>query len=132
MGGDIEGMNTGSDFPRHVLLVEDSMIIALDTEQALLRLGIASVSVAKSVGAALASIAERLPDFAIVDFDLGEETSEPVAHELVRRGVRFVIATGYADMDKVAEQLGAGAVLSKPYAAADLEALFRSTRGCDQ
>ncbi|MEM6266169.1 MAG: HWE histidine kinase domain-containing protein [Pseudomonadota bacterium] len=110
--------------PEHVLVVEDSMIIALDTEENLKRIGVRSVTVASSVDSALAGMAERRPAFAIVDFNLGTESSEPVARELNRQGVRFVLATGYAEMADQAKQLGAQGLLRKPYGRAEIEELL--------
>ena len=114
-----------SKLPEHVLVVEDSMIIALDTEESLRRIGVPSVSVESNVDGALRSIEKRKPDFAIVDFNLGDQSSEPVAKELSKRGIRFVLATGYAEMrDQIAE-LGAESLLPKPYSGEDIEKLIK-------
>ncbi len=101
--------------PRTVLVVEDSMIIALDTEDSLKALGIANVQLAGSVAGALNIIATGKPDFAIVDYNLGDETSAAVTKELARRGVPFVLATGYSEMNEQSDGIGAMAVLRKPY-----------------
>ncbi|GMN04159.1 GAF domain-containing protein [Erythrobacter sp. MTPC3] len=113
-----------SSLPGHVLVVEDSMMIALDTEENLKRLGVESVQVESDVAGALASIADRVPDFAIIDFNLGSETSEPVAKELQAKGVRFVLATGYAELKDQIEQLGAIGLLRKPYGREEIEKLI--------
>ncbi|MCD1573400.1 response regulator, partial [Agromyces mediolanus] len=84
------------DLPQRVLLIEDNMIIALDTEEMLRELGVPEVLVSGSVTQALRAIEKEVPDFAVLDFNLGEESSEPVARELARRGVPFVLATGYS------------------------------------
>ncbi|MBV7265099.1 HWE histidine kinase domain-containing protein [Erythrobacter ani] len=114
--------------PEHVLIVEDSMIIALDTEENLKRLGVKSVRVEGNVAGALTAIAAKEPDFAIIDFNLGTESSEPVARELKERGVRFVLATGYAEMANEVEELGADALLRKPYDRDDLEKALKAGR----
>lgn len=101
--------------PEHVLLVEDNMIIALDTEDALLDAGVKSVSVQSSVSGALLAIEERPPEFAIVDFNLGTESSARVAQELAQRGVRFVMATGYSEIGEDLDGLGAAGLMRKPY-----------------
>ncbi|MBI1402394.1 MAG: GAF domain-containing protein [Porphyrobacter sp.] len=106
--------------PARVLVVEDSIIIALDTEENLKRLGVAEVRVESSVAGALAAIAESPPDFAVIDFNLGGESSEPIAEALRAAGVRFVLATGYADGSGGLERLGAAAVLRKPYGTGDI------------
>ena len=107
-----------------MLVVEDSIIIALDTEENLKRLGIAEVRVESSVAGALAAIAETPPDFALIDFNLGGESSEPIAAALREAGVRFVLATGYADGAATFERLGAAAVLRKPYGKGEIERLI--------
>ena len=107
--------------PERVLVVEDSMIIALDTEENLKRLGVASVQVESSVAGALQAIADSPPDFAIIDFNLGSESSAPVAAALRARGVPFLLATGYAESASEMEMLGADGVLRKPYGHSELE-----------
>ena len=47
------------------------MIIALDTEENLKRVGVKNIDVASSVEGAISAIERRVPDFAIVDFNLG-------------------------------------------------------------
>ncbi|PLK23379.1 histidine kinase [Porphyrobacter sp. TH134] len=110
--------------PARVLVVEDSIIIALDTEENLKRLGVGDVRLESSVAGALAAIAESPPDFAIIDFNLGGESSEPIAEALRAAGVRFVLATGYAEGAGSFSRLGADAVLRKPYGMTEIERLL--------
>jgi light-regulated signal transduction histidine kinase (bacteriophytochrome) len=110
--------------PARVLVVEDSIIIALDIEENLKRLGVGEVRIESSVSGALAAIADDPPDFAIIDFNLGGESSEPIADALRAAGVRFVLATGYAEGAGSFERLGAAAVLRKPYGMAEIERLL--------
>ncbi len=110
--------------PARVLVVEDSIIIALDTEENLKRLGVAEVRLESSVTGALAAIAESHWEFAIIDFNLGGESSEPIADALRAAGVRFVLATGYAEAAGGFERMGAEAVLRKPYGMTEIERLL--------
>lgn len=110
--------------PARVLVVEDSIIIALDTEENLKRLGVGEVRLESSVEAALAAIAEQAPDFAIIDFNLGGESSQPIAEALRAAGVRFVLATGYAEGAASFARFGAEAVLRKPYGMTEIERLL--------
>ena len=112
------------DAPARVLVVEDSIIIALDTEENLKRLGVAEVRLDSSVTGALVAIADDPPDFAIIDFNLGGESSEPIADALRAAGVRFVLATGYAESAGQFDRLGAEAVLRKPYGMTEIERLL--------
>jgi len=107
--------------PEHVLIVEDNMIIALDAEDSLSELGIKSVQVEGTVAGALAAIEKREPDFAVVDFNLGTESSAPVTQALAARGVRFVLATGYSEFASDLDELGASGLIRKPYGATELE-----------
>lgn len=114
-----------ANLPKSVLVVEDSMIIALDTEESLKRLGVPSVAVSGSVAAALDAIDQSTPEFAIVDFNLGDESSEPVASKLRDRGVPFVLATGYAELGDQLVEMGAQSLLRKPYGRSEIEEFLR-------
>ncbi|RDC60624.1 Light-sensor Protein kinase [Alteripontixanthobacter maritimus] len=106
--------------PNHVLLVEDSMIIAMDAEDMFGSLGVKQVSTAASVQSAMAVIEESAPDFALLDFNLGSETSEAIADELRERSIPFYFATGYGDGEGILGEKGALGVLTKPYGKDDL------------
>ena len=115
--------------PSHLLVVEDSMIIAMDTEDNLRALGVKTVTAAGNVAAALKSIEQDPPEFAVLDFNLGTETSEPVAQVLRARGIPFVLATGYGELSDKLDESGALDVLKKPYGRADLAELLERLTG---
>ncbi|WP_394729984.1 HWE histidine kinase domain-containing protein [Altererythrobacter sp. GH1-8] len=115
----VEIVSSGS-LPETILLVEDSMIIALDTAEILRDFGISHVATCSSVASALEAIENNLPDFAILDFNLGSETSERIISELRSLEVPFVLATGYGDISKQAAALGAVGALKKPYSQRDI------------
>lgn len=100
---------------RRVLLVEDSMIIALDTEESLIQLGAESVTVQGSVKGALGALAKEEFDFALLDYNLGDESSDQVAQELRRLAIPFWLATGYGEMADKLTDIGARGILLKPY-----------------
>nr|WP_166179370.1 hypothetical protein [Altererythrobacter segetis] len=107
-----------------VLLVEDSMLIALDAEDALVACGVGTVVVVGNVAAALAAMADALPDFALLDHNLGDETSEPVARALAEAGVPYCFASGYGDaLERTSVEPPYG-VLKKPYSQKDLSAVL--------
>ena len=110
--------------PESVLLVEDSMIIALDAEDCLKELGVATVHTESSVSGALGSLSKNTPEMAILDYNLGRENSEPVAEKLRELGVPFWLATGYGEMADRIEKLGARGLLTKPYGKDDLARLL--------
>jgi light-regulated signal transduction histidine kinase (bacteriophytochrome)/CheY-like chemotaxis protein len=100
----------------NVLLVEDQSLIALDTEELLRSLGAATVAVAPNVDAALHSVSADPPQFAVLDLNLGDTTSEDVAVELERLNLPFVFATGYRDSIRIPAELSAVPVVRKPVA----------------
>nr|AGU09947.1 Phytochrome region [uncultured organism] len=100
---------------RHALLVEDSMIIALDGEDALRSLGAASVVTAATVARAMTLIESQPIEFALLDFNLGIETSLAIADTLRERNVPFLFATGYGDQLDLPERLKGTPVVRKPY-----------------
>jgi CheY-like chemotaxis protein len=80
---------------KHVLLVEDSLIIALDGQDVLHDLGAEKVEVASNVRAALRICTTVNLDLAVLDYNLGAENSEAIANLLSERGTPFIFATGY-------------------------------------
>ncbi|SEI65026.1 Bacteriophytochrome (light-regulated signal transduction histidine kinase) [Sphingobium sp. AP50] len=104
---------------RNVLLVEDNMIIAMDGEDALRDLG-AEVTTASSVGRAREAIAIQSVDMAVLDFNLGHETSLPVADLLAEKGIPFLFATGYGDGLELPTRFEDVVLLKKPYSGATL------------
>jgi light-regulated signal transduction histidine kinase (bacteriophytochrome) len=111
-----------------VLVLEDQSLIAMDLEDTLRRLGAVEVRCAPNIREAHRALQLRLPDWAILDFNLGDHTSAVIADELIGRGVRFVFATGYGDSVMIPERFSAIPVLRKPINAAMVfEAFNRPT-----
>jgi CheY-like chemotaxis protein len=81
-----------------ILLVEDDPLICLDLETSLAERG-AIVTAVSDVSAALKVVAASMLDFAVLDFELGVETSEPVANAAKARNVPFVYLSGYSEHD---------------------------------
>ncbi len=105
----------GATVHGRLLLVEDSLIIAMDAEDILLKLGADSVATASTVPQALAELREALPTAAILDVNLGSETSLPIADRLHALGVPFLFATGYGEQAKLPAVHAGVPVLQKPY-----------------
>lgn len=100
---------------QRVLLVEDSLIIALDAEDIVTRLGAAEAATAASVDAALDLMAASTPTLAILDVNLGNGTSFAIADALLDRGVPFMFATGYGEQAQFPDQHRGRPVVQKPY-----------------
>ena len=75
------------------------------------------IDVAASVPDALASIRRERPDVAVLDVNLGTETSIPVAERLAELGVPFMFATGYGDKVPRPASVAHAPMLAKPYTA---------------
>ena len=110
--------------PVRVLVVEDNPLIALDAQDHLQSLGVLGVDVAVTSAEALEASERERPGFALLDYNLGAETSEPVARALDQRGIPFAFATGYVEAEATRRPYAHKiAVLLKPYGRAELEAL---------
>jgi hypothetical protein len=110
--------------PERMLVLEDNMIIALDLEDMLTRLGDAGGHGDLLDAQAMDALAEGLPPFAILDVNLGQETSFPVADALQAAGVPFAFGTGFGDSAAFPERFKETPVLQKPYSAESVAALF--------
>jgi two-component sensor histidine kinase len=124
-----QALAEGEKALRRALVVEDSMIIAMDTEDNLRQLGVAHIVVASSVDMALEEIEQAAElDFALLDFNLGDESSEKVAERLTDLGVPFWFVTGYGDaIQKIAATRARG-ILKKPFSPEDLERVVAEAR----
>lgn len=109
---------------RRVLVVEDDMIILMAIEDMLADLGCTDVTAAPSIAKALALIDAQSFDVAMLDANLGKETSEPIADALAARNIPFLFATGYRDL-AFDGQHKARTILRKPFQLADLARSFR-------
>jgi light-regulated signal transduction histidine kinase (bacteriophytochrome)/CheY-like chemotaxis protein len=98
-----------------VMLVEDSLIIALDAEDLLRDLGAREVLIDATVPGAIAAMKEAVPDLAILDINLGHDDSMAIADWLDDAGVPFMFATGYGDQASLPERHSNRRVLEKPY-----------------
>jgi len=98
-----------------VLLVEDSLIIALDAEDIANRLGARSVTTAATVQGALDSIEAHPPTVAVLDINLGDRNSYPIADRLAELKAPFLFATGYGEQANLPQNHRGRLVVQKPY-----------------
>jgi len=106
-----------------VLVVEDEMLVLMNIEMALEDLGCTSIAAAGSVAGAISLIAQQSFDAAIIDVNLGEDKSYPVADKLTERGIPFAFSTGNGDHGDRSD-FDDRPVLKKPYLTADLVAVL--------
>ena len=111
---------------RRVLVVEDSPVVAPFAESLLEMLDCTVVGPATSMAAARESAEADPIDVALVDVRIRGEKSFAICEILSRRGVPFVLTSGYADW-AVPEEWQSRPQLPKPYKIDDLEeALLRA------
>ena len=83
---------------KHILIVEDECLLAIDLADAVAGQGGEVVGPCATVERALTAIANVRVDGAILDVGLRDSDCYPVADALARRRVPFVFATGYEDL----------------------------------
>ena len=115
--------------PDHVLIVEDDLIIALDFEDTILGFGVKTVRTAASVATALDMIADRAPDFALLDVGLVREKSFAIAERLDVLKIPFAFVTGYGADVRLPSALADRPRLAKPYSSDALRALLKLRSG---
>lgn len=106
--------------PMRILIVEDEPLVSMQLQSDLEDLGHSCLSAA-SVAAACALVKTRSFDVALLDFNLGGETSSEVADKLAELGIPFALATGYTDDTIMPGRLRERPRLSKPFLAEDLD-----------
>ena len=99
---------------KRLLLVEDSMMIALDAQAMLAEEGL-DVEVAGTIADAERLLSVDSFDVAVLDVNLSGETSFGVADQIIALGLPFVFATGYGESIVMPERFRAVPVVSKPY-----------------
>lgn len=107
-----------------VLLVEDNMVIAMDAEDMLRAVGFEDVVVVGSASAAMDAINAQRFSCAVLDINLGRETSLPVARALREAGIHLIFASGYGEQTTIPDDLAGIEVLHKPYAEERLRQLL--------
>jgi light-regulated signal transduction histidine kinase (bacteriophytochrome) len=97
-----------------ILLVEDQALIAMDIEEMLNDIGAREVVTYATLPDAFEVLAASNPDIAVLDFNLGSETSEPIATALAARNIPFIFSTGYREGTGIPGQFADVVVVRKP------------------
>jgi DNA-binding response OmpR family regulator len=109
-----------------VLVVEDEPLLALDMAQTLEDAGYEVVGPATSVKEALRILERAECDAALLDMNLRNETSEPIAHALIALGKPSITLSGYSPSQRP-DVFSGSVALSKPL---DVPKLLDALRGC--
>jgi two-component sensor histidine kinase len=112
VGGGDDSFKAGDIAGLKVLIVEDSLLLAMELEAGLEDSGVEVVGCAAELAEALQML-ELTFDAAVLDADLNGQSVAPVAEVLRREGRPFVFATGYAD--KAAPMGFDAPIVRKPY-----------------
>lgn len=83
--------------PKRILIVEDDALIAMALAQDVEDAGFHVAGPCMNVVQALHTLEMHSIDAAILDVNLGDETSEQIAIALKSAQIPFVVATGYGD-----------------------------------
>ncbi len=104
-------------------------MVCMALEDMLVDLGCVVVGPALGLRTALELASGETLDGAVLDINLGDERSFPVAAVLRARGVPFLFATGYGDkgLERPFED---ALVLAKPYSIASLERSLLNVLHC--
>jgi CheY-like chemotaxis protein len=117
---------------QRVLVLEDNALIAMDAEGQLVDLGAEHVDVAQTVARALDLIANQSYEFALLDVNLGNETSRPVADALRAANIPFAFVTGYQGVPWATTDAGSphlqAPIIVKPLEAVALRRAVRRAR----
>jgi CheY-like chemotaxis protein len=128
-----EIMETGSPdgpaLPHDILIVEDDSIIALDFEDRILGMVATTVRSASNVARALDMIAERAPDFALLDVGLIHERSFAIAERLDALKIPYIFVTGYGADAKISMPFTGKPRLPQPYSSEALQAVLQRLTG---
>ncbi len=124
------GDDSASVRPMRVLLVEDSMIIALDVAQTLEDHGFEVLGPTGRVSGAMGILDKETVDFAVLDVKLGKEDSFAIADRLVKEGISFTFLTGYDAASVLPARFAAHACLKKPFSDEVLFETITRLRNC--
>lgn len=104
---------------QRVLVVEDDPIIGMDIADILEARGATVIGPFTTVASALKAIREK-PDVAMLDVNLGQETTDAIALHLSELAIPFLILSGQIDSSDLGTAFKGAAILSKPYKEQDL------------
>jgi DNA-binding NarL/FixJ family response regulator len=107
-----------------VLIVEDEAIVAMGVADQLKKAGATVVGPCSTVGQAIAALEESEIDVAVVDYVLADDTSGSLQAVLERKGVPFLVVTGYPRV--LVRRSKRQRVLSKPVPPEVLASTLRS------
>ena len=113
---------------KRILLVEDELLIALDTQNMLEQAGYDVVGPATSLEQALLLVETETFHVAVLDINLGGTYVWPAAEQLSERGVPIILTSGFGHGLDVPTSLRTAPRLAKPLKAAELTESVEAAR----
>ncbi len=98
-----------------VLVLEDSLIIAMEAEDILRQVGVETIGIVSSLDQAMEATKTETFDFALLDVNLGEVMSFDFARHLADNNIPFGFVSGYSDTKDFPEDLQNVPLLVKPF-----------------
>jgi two-component system response regulator RegA len=119
----------------NLLLVDDDEIFSDVLAGALKKRGF-NVEVARTTGQAIDNIAANVPDYAIIDLRIGEQSGLTLVEHLQQKNceTRMIVLTGYGSIATAVEAIKKGAqhYLTKPAAVSDIIAALKGGEPASQ
>ena len=106
--------------PRRMLVVEDTFLIGMQLKEDLETAGWSVSGPCPTVERALDALNAARPDGAVLDVNLGQEDSLPVARRLQELGIPFLFITGYEHADVETTEFSTSPLMKKPVPVDDL------------
>ena len=106
-----------------ILIVEDEPLVSLQLQTDLEELG-HLCRTAPDVATSWKLVESDGFDAALLDFNLGHETSTPIADLLNEKNIPFAFTTGYTDSALLPERLRSRPRLSKPFLIEDVSQML--------
>ncbi|ADM10079.1 hypothetical protein PB2503_10134 [Parvularcula bermudensis HTCC2503] len=103
------------------LIVEDNLIIALDTEEMLSALGVKTIDLASNMATADRLISKKKFSIVCLDINLGGEESFPLAERLSKTNTPHIFTTGFGAAGLPDQYETNAPILKKPYRLEDLK-----------
>jgi CheY-like chemotaxis protein len=110
--------------PPRVLVVEDQMLLALALTSLLEDIGCEAVGPVAQVVTALPIVMKEPLDAALLDIRLADESVEPIAAILERRGIPFAFVTGHS-RDQIPVALRDRPYVGKPFSDSEIKTVLR-------
>ena len=102
-----------------IMIVEDDPIIGMDIAEIFHSRGAEVLGPLTTVVSALQAL-RRLPEVALLDVNLRDETSEVIASQLSEQEIPFLILSGQVDHSDLPSSFEGTEVVSKPFFETDL------------